>query len=1119
MADITSPNFAFLASHDDRRLLFAAAMAERQVFADPNSSMVKSRQFAELLAAHIAAHSGVRLGPEDNFFTTLRAIEDRGVGSETLFQLFHSLRRSGNRAVHNLADDKRQALLMLGQAWKLAVWFHWTFGDDPSFRKQRPTFTPPPPPEAADAPLRDEIARLRDEQAAQTAQVAEAEEKAAELYKALGEALERSRAIEDQLAAERERFEQELAAVTVAAEAAPAAEQQAVQQRAIEAGNALALTEAETRQLIDEQLREAGWEADSVVLRHSANVRPQKSRNLAIAEWPTASGPADYMLFAGLTPIAVVEAKRNSKDVAGDLTQSKRYSEDIVIDDDMDAPGGPWDGHHVPFLYATNGRPFLRQLAEKSGIWFRDARRSTNHPRALEGWHTPAGLSDMLDQDTAAADAKLAAEKSDYLPLRDYQHDAVRAVEAALADGQRHVLLAMATGTGKTRTSIGLVYRLVKSGRFRRVLFLIDRTALGEQAANAFKDVRLESQQTFADIFDVKELGDLAPDRDTRLHFATVQGMVRRLMFEEEAPLPVDAYDCIVVDECHRGYTLDQEMTESELRFRDQDAYISAYRRVLDHFDAVKIGLTATPALHTTDIFGDPVYVYDYRQAVVDGYLVDHEPPVRIVTKLAAEGIHWQVGEEMAVYDPQTNQLRLFHTEDEVHLEIDTFNRDVQTEAFNRVVCEELARHIDPSLPGKTLVFCATDLHADMVVRLLKEAFTDRYGEIEDGAVLKITGRADKPLHQIRRFKNERLPDVAVTVDLLTTGVDVPQIVNIVFLRRVRSRILYEQMMGRATRLCPEIDKEVFLIFDAVDLYAALRPYSTMQPVVTQPDITFETLVRDLAATDDAHAHAEFTDQLVAKLRRKLMLLEGQMAEDFEALSGMPAERFADMVRSWTPEDRQRWLIDHAAIGPFLDRVKRGGVRPLIISRHEDELVEVATGFGSAQKPEDYLRAFEAFVKSEENQNRIPALKAVTQRPRNLTRADLRELRLALDREGYSEPTLRAALRETTNADIAASIIGYIRHMALGSPLEPYVDRVDRAMQHILTQQAWTMPQRKWLERIALQLRQEIVVDRAALDRGQFMQHGGYKRLDKVFDGQLLTLLDDLHEEVWRETG
>ena len=228
------------------------------------------------------------------------------------------------------------------------------------------------------------------------------------------------------------------------------------------------------------------------------------------------------------------------------------------------------------------------------------------------------------------------------------------------------MLLAMATGTGKTKTCIALIYRLLKVKRFRRVLFLVDRSALGEQAANAFKDTRMESLQTFADIVGIKELDEPKPDTDTAVHIATVQGMVQRALYpgEDEAPPAVDQYDCIVVDECHRGYLLDRELSDTELSFRSYDDYISKYRRVLDYFDAVKIGLTATPALHTTQIFGAPIFTYSYREAVIDGFLIDHEPPVQIKTALSTSGIVWRVGEEVEVYHAGHNQLDLFTTPD-----------------------------------------------------------------------------------------------------------------------------------------------------------------------------------------------------------------------------------------------------------------------------------------------------------------------------------------------------------------------------------------------------------------------------------------------------------------------
>ncbi|WP_139771097.1 DEAD/DEAH box helicase family protein, partial [Salmonella enterica] len=171
-------------------------------------------------------------------------------------------------------------------------------------------------------------------------------------------------------------------------------------------------------------------------------------------------------------------------------------------------------------------------------------------------------------------------------------------------NGQQEILLAMATGTGKTRTAIALMFRLIQSQRFKRVLFLVDRRSLGEQALGSFEDTRINGD-TFNSIFDIKGLTDKFPEDSTKIHVATVQSLVKRTLQSDE-PMPVGRYDCIVVDEAHRGYILDKEQTEGELQFRSQLDYVSAYRRILDHFDAVKIALTATPALHTVEIFGEP---------------------------------------------------------------------------------------------------------------------------------------------------------------------------------------------------------------------------------------------------------------------------------------------------------------------------------------------------------------------------------------------------------------------------------------------------------------------------------------------------------------------------------
>lgn len=1107
-----SPNFAFLKVHD-LQLVRLGSQAEQYFSGDPNICLIKLRQFGELLAQLVAASAGLYDTPEESQIDLLRRLDSRGAVSGEVLNLFHELRKAGNRAVHNFEGEHRIALSNLKYARLLGIWFHRSYGRKPDFKAG--SFVPPADPAQESTALKEELDRLRAEVTAQrtsteAALTAAAEE--AELRQLAEELLQEAEA-------RAEEIELKLAGIQAAATAAPQQEVQRVIASAQASGFHLDLDERETRRLIDEQLRAAGWEVDTEEIRYSRGVRPQKGRYLAIAEWPTDSGPADYALFAGLQVIGVVEAKRKSKDVASDVVQAKRYSRGFRLHGDATFIGGPWGEQRVPFVFATNGREFLEQLRTKSGIWFCDVRRSQNLSRPLKNWYSPADLIDTLRQDIEEATKRLAEESFEYnFHLRPYQKKAIQAVEAALAEDARTLLLAMATGTGKTKTSIALVYRLLKTKRFRRILFLVDRSALGEQAGDAFKDTRMESLQTFADIFDIKELKDTEPDRDTKVHIATIQGMVKRLLYPSDnaATLTAGQYDCIIVDECHRGYLLDREMSEAELTFRDLNDYISKYRRVLDFFDAVKIGLTATPALHTSEIFGDPVFRYSYREAVIDGWLIDHEPPVRITTALSEDGITWKAGEEVGVYDTVSGQLDLIHAPDEIHIEVEQFNRRVITESFNRVVCEQLAQYIDPELPEKTLIFCVTDNHADIVVDQLRQGLSEQYGGVDDDEVMKITGKADKSMALIRRFKNEASPRIAVTVDLLTTGIDVPAICNIVFIRRVNSRILYEQMVGRATRLCPDIGKEVFRVFDAVNLYENIAPVSTMKPVVVNPKISFEQLVTELDTVTETQAVGEIVDQLVAKLQRKQRHLSETQTEVIERLAGVPISDVAQHLRDASPEAAAEWLKARRQIAQMLDQ-RDGGRVPVLISNHPDELRRVEYGYGSAARPEDYLDSFAAFLR--ENMNKLPALLVVTQRPRELTREQLKELRLALDLEGFTAINLQAAWRETTNGDIAASIIGFIRKAALGDALIPYSDRVDAAVKKILASRAWTPPQRRWLERIGKQLKVEYIVDREALDEGAFKTQGGFKRINKVFDGRLEAILADINESLWQKAG
>ena len=1114
-----STNFLHLQSYDEQ-LFRLGVLAERYFPEDPNTALLKLRQLGELLAQQTASRFGLELRIEETQQVLLRRLEAEGCLDREIAELFHVLRRKGNLANHELQGDHATALKTMRMAWQLGVWFHRTFSD-PEFRSG--PFQPPPPPATHDQALQAELDELRQALATYQASAGLNSEQLAQTEAQLRQALQEQQEWEQLAAAveaDKEALAARLAELQAAASRQGSGAMAALRQAAQQAAQRVELNEAATRELIDAQLRQAGWEADSRSLRYGSGARPQKNRNLAIAEWPTSSGPADYVLFTGLTPMAAVEAKRANKDVAGVLPQAQRYCRDFQPSSELAEPSQRWgpDGEYrIPFAFSSNGRSYLRQLRTKSGVWFRDLRRAEHLAAPLDGWYSPEGLKELARQDLAAADAQLRREAFSYgFPLRPYQRRAIEATEAAIAAGQRELLLAMATGTGKTKTCIALIYRLLKTGRFRRVLFLVDRSELGIQAADAFKETRMESLQSFADIYGIKELDEREAESDTKVHIATVQAMVQRLLLGNEEDRPtVDTYDLIVVDECHRGYLLDRELSDRELGFRDFNDYVSKYRRVLELFDAVKIGLTATPALHTVEIFGQPVFVYSYREAVVDGYLVDHEPPIRISTKLSTEGIEWAAGEEVKLFDPTTAEIERFTTPDQLRFEVETFNRKVLTESFNREVCNVLADELDPFSAQKTLIFAASDPHADLVVMLLKEAFSARYGPLVDDAVAKITGASDRPKELIRRYKNEAFPNVAVTVDLLSTGVDVPAICNIVFLRRMNSRILYDQMIGRATRLCEAIGKDSFRIFDAVRIYEALQPYTAMQPVVVNPKISFQQLLGELESSGDEEA-VLVRDQLVAKLRRKQRHLSENSAARFRLLTGEEPPEFIQRLQQLPIAEARRWLATIPELRELLDEQWKGPAEPQFISEHDDELRAIERGYGEAQRPEDYLEGFTAFVRDPGND--LPALTTVLQRPWELTRADLRALRLALDHRGYSETSLATAWRETTNQEMAASIMGYIRQAALGDPLVPYEQRVERALQRILASRSWTTPQRQWLQRIANQTKAITIVDREALDDDALIfrrEGGGWQRLDRMFAGELDGLLRNFQREVW----
>ncbi len=1075
-------NFTFLKSHWED-LGNMGELAESYVYSDPNTSMMKQGMFAERLVKYMLAYDGIAEPDYDNTHVNrISLLRQNDLLPKDIDNTLYIIRRMRNDAVHSGDDDLKRAKDNLRLTFSLGIWFMQIYGDY--------TYEPRSYVEPVDMALKAEI-----------------------LEKENRELEAKYIALEAEIEIIRKNGRTDTKRKTIA------------YQKAIN----VHLSEAQTRELIDEQLRRAGWAADTQNIRYSKGSRPEKNTYKAIAEWPTDSslgngGRADYALFIGETLVAVIEAKKMDTDVFGALNiQAKDYAKNIKARDQKYILKR-FQEYYVPFVYATNGRPYLEQYKEKSGIWGLDTREPFNVPTAVAAWPRPEEMILDLQKDIEKANKKLVMtgyediENPNGLNLRYYQIEAIKAAEKAIIqDHKKTILIAMATGTGKTRTILGMIYRFLMARRFKRILYLVDRNALGVQTMDTFKEVKIKDLLTLNQIYDVKELKEREFDKDTKVHICTVQSLVKRVLYDDSAcRLGSTDYDLIIIDEAHRGYILDREMSDEETLYKDQDDYRSKYRSVIDYFDAIKIALTATPALQTTEIFGSPIYTYDYRTAVVDGYLVDHDAPHIIKTKLSEEGIIFKAGTVVPIYDPVTGQiLNSDQLDDDLKFEVDKFNKEVITENFNKTVLAEIAKNIDPNGKGKTLVFAVDDAHADMVTRILQEIYAKQ--GISPEAIMKITGSIEngnqKRINEvIRKFKNDAFPNIVVTVDLLTTGIDVEEIENLIFLRRIKSRILFEQMLGRATRLCADIGKTHFEIYDAVGVYNVLEPVINMKPVVVNVNTTFEEIIDGFDMLETEEQRRNQVDLIIAKIRRHQSWMSKECKEQFVQITGFEIGEYVKLLKNMDVDKAEKMLKKDKSAFQYIKRISQQHGK--VISDAKDEIRVHERGYGNATKPEDYLREFRDFIDT--HLNEIAALKVVATRPQDLTRQSLKELKLILDRNHFNETMLNTAWKNMTNNDIAADIISFIRQRSIEDALISKEERIHNALIKVKkAHPELTKVQLGWLDRIESQLLKETILNRETFESAAFVNKGGYDVINKAFENKLEEFISEINDAMY----
>lgn len=881
---------------------------------------------------------------------------------------------------------------------------------------------------------------------------------------------------------------------------------------------------ATRRQRIDPKLTAAEWDVvpcDVPTLLNSAG--------LAAEEYETANGPADYALFDDGRCLGVVEAKKLTVGPQEVLTQAQRYSRGI---DQQPL----WQGEYgAPFLYSTNGEI----------VRFQDARHPLNRSRQVSAFHTPAALRELLDRDIEAELDRLA-ELPMPLQLRPYQVEANEAVEQAIRERKRKMLLAMATGTGKTLTTVSQIYRLMKSGAARRVLFLVDRRVLAAQTVRAFASFEAEPGLKFDKLYELYsqrfQRGDFEGEAfdpkvlptsyltDPKLgqafvYVSTIQRMTINLFgrdavfkttdepLDEDADkldIPIHAFDLIVADECHRGYSAKE---------------LSVWRATLDHFDAIKVGLTATPAAHTTAYFENIVYRYEYERAVREGHLVDYDV-VSIDSDVRMNGVFLDEGEQIEEVDTMSGVKQLDLLEDEVTFDSSKIEREITAPQSNRRIVEEIRRYAEEHERAtgrfpKTLIFADNDLphtsHADQLVDTARDVF----GRGEAFAA-KITGRVDRPLQRIREFRNRPNPGVVVSVDLMTTGVDIPDLEFIVFLRPVKSRILFEQMLGRGTRKGERHpDKSHFVVFDcfAGSLLAYFRNSTAITAEPPEGDgKTIAQIVEEIWQNQDRDYNIR---RLAKRLRRVDKEMSGDARELFarfvqdgdvgryaEDLPGLLKSTFTETMKLLRDSDFQKLLVDY----PRPPRIFL--VAPGVEDTVSSEWL-IRGGTGREYKPDDYLKAFETFV--HENADQVEALRILLSRPQGWGTQALRELRETLTQapEHFTWENLERAFRVTKHKALV-DIISMVKNAAIDtSPLYTAEERVNQAVDRVIAGRQLNEEQAKWMEYIRQALVANLSIDRDDFDAVPVLSsRGGWGKADRVFDRQLEELLAELNREL-----
>ncbi len=662
------------------------------------------------------------------------------------------------------------------------------------------------------------------------------------------------------------------------------------------------------RDHIDKQLIACGW-----IIQDKKKFNLAAGLGIAIREYQTDIGPADYVLFVDKKAVGIIEAKREEEGVR--LTTVEEQSSQYA-----NAKLRLLNNDPLPFVYESTGEVTR----------FTDYRDPKPRSRNVFTFHRPETFVQWLSQ------SKTLRGRLHDIPtlpedgLRDCQITAINNLEKSFKDQKPKALIQMATGSGKTFTAITFVYRLLKYAKAKRILFLVDTKNLGEQAEGEFRAFTAqEDNRLFTELYGVTRLSSSFIPDDSQVYISTIQRMYSILKeteldesAEEENPnetrfepkeaipvgynekVPIEFFDFVVIDECHRSiYNL--------------------WKQVLDYFDVFQIGLTATPDNRTFGYFNQNlVSDYGYEKAVIDGVLVPYNV-FTIETEITKNGsVLKSFGEPVDRRERLTRKRFWEHLDEDVEYSGKQLDKDIVNPSTIRTIIRATKDNLPAMFPDrmdangnfevpKLLIFAKTDSHAEDIIEIVREEF----GE-ENKFCKKITYRSEEdPKSVLQQFRNDYYPRIAVTVDMIATGTDIRPLEVLLFMRDVKSRSYYEQMKGRGTRTCSieelkakgtptaKFSKDHFVIIDAIGVEQSQKTDS--RPLEKAPGVSLKDVLQSVAMGNTS-------EDMLTTLANRLIRLDRQLTDKDKATFAEQANGFTinhvvkQLLNAYDPDTNQQ---------------------------------------------------------------------------------------------------------------------------------------------------------------------------------------------------------------------